>query len=106
MRLIFFLLTLGNVLVATSPLAHAGNIEAGEDAAATCVACHGEAGAKPIANYPIIAGQRESYLLHTMISYRDGERENAVMAQQMAGLTDIDLANLAAYFAAQESSLR
>ena len=84
----------------------AGDPAAGEAAAGTCVACHGEAGAKPISNYPIIAGQHENYLLLSMIGYRDGERDNAVMLQQLAGQTDAELANLAAYFAAQEGPLK
>lgn len=84
----------------------AGDPVAGEAAAGTCVACHGAGGAEPIANYPIIAGQHESYLLHTMVTYRDGDRPNVVMEQQLAGLTDAELANLAAYFAAQPSPLQ
>lgn len=93
--------------LALHPMAHAaGDIEAGKAAAAPCVACHGETGAEPISNYPIIAGQHESYLLRSMQAYRDGERNNAVMAQQMAGMSDAALANLAAYYASLASPLR
>lgn len=87
-------------------LSHAGDVEAGRAAAGTCIACHGENGAQPIANYPIIAGQHESYLLRSLLAYRDNSRNNPVMAQLVADLSDIDLQNLAAYFAAQDSSLK
>lgn len=83
-----------------------GDPVAGEAAANLCVECHGVAGAEPIANYPIIAGQHEDYLLQSMRSYKDDSRSNAVMVQLMAEISDEELANLAAYFAAQPSPLR
>lgn len=86
--------------------AWAGDAEVGRVMAQPCIACHGEAGAKPIANYPIIAGQHKKYLLHALRSYKNGRRANAVMAGQVSGLSDADIANLAAYFAAQPSPLR
>ena len=88
------------------PAAWAGDVAAGEAAASTCIACHGERGVVPVANYPIIGGQHEDYLLVSMRAYKSGERSNAVMAQLMAELSDEDLQNLAAYFAAQDSRLK
>lgn len=88
------------------PAAWAGDVEAGEAAAETCVACHGERGVVPISNYPIIGGQYEDYLLVSMRAYKSGVRSNAVMVQLMADLSDEDLQNLAAYFAAQDSRLK
>lgn len=85
--------------------AQAGDAGLGEILAAPCVACHGEAGAKPISNYPVLAGQHEKYLLHTLRAYKSGQRNNAVMAGQVVELSADDMANLAAYFAAQESPL-
>lgn len=93
------------VLAAGVPAAGAGDAEIGGAVAAPCVACHGAGGAEPIANYPILAGQYEKYLLYTLRAYKSGKRPNAVMAQQLAGMSDRDLQNLAAYFAAQPSLL-
>ena len=89
--------------------AAAGDVAAGEAKAEPCIACHGAAGNVPIGDYPKLAGQSRKYLLQVMREYRDGQRENPVMNAQMgetAGMTDEDLQDLAAYFAAQPGDLR
>lgn len=87
-------------------MAWAGDPVAGQAAAEICTSCHGADGATPlVANYPIIAGQHESYLYHSMLSYKDGTRNNAVMVQQMDAFSEVDIANLAAYFASLPSPL-
>lgn len=74
--------------------------------AATCAACHGELGAKPILpTYPVIAGQYANYLAHAMNEYKSGARKNAVMSAQMAALTKDDIKALARYFADQPGPL-
>jgi cytochrome c553 len=77
-----------------------------------CVDCHGAGGAKPIdATYPVIAGQYQDYLFHTIQQYRDGGREHALMSSQIKGaveagnLDDQGIADLAAYFASQSGPL-
>lgn len=78
------------------------------DKLAACGACHGENGAKPILpEYPILAGQHADYLANSLRGYRDGRRNNAIMASQTQALqlTDDDIEQLAAYFAAQASPL-
>ena len=42
----------------------------------------------------------------TVSAYRDGDREHALMSQQAVDLSDQQIADLAAYFAAQPSQLR
>ena len=84
----------------------AGDPVAGEAIAESCVACHGAGGANPISNYPILAGQHESYLYRSLLSYKDASRNNAVMIPLLAEFSTTDLKNLAAYFAAQPSKLR
>ncbi len=78
----------------------------GELLAAPCAVCHGERGAKPIANYPVLAGQHEDYLVQSLLDYKSGKRSNAVMASQANQLSELDIRNLAAYFSAQETILR
>lgn len=74
--------------------------------AATCTACHGEGGAKPIApTYPILAGQYASYLEQALKEYRAGSRKNPVMQPQAAALSDADIKALAQYFERQSSPL-
>ena len=79
-----------------------------EQKLAACSACHGEKGAKPIMpEYPVLAGQHANYLAHALRDYRGGQRNNAIMASQVQALqlTDDDIQQLAAYFAAQPSPL-
>lgn len=74
--------------------------------AAPCAACHGEGGVKPILpSYPIIGGQYEDYLVHALNGYRDGSRKNAIMAGQVASMSDEQIEALADYFAKQDSPL-
>lgn len=71
-----------------------------------CASCHGKTGASPTTpNFPIIAGQYESYLFHALKSYRNGERKNPIMSAQVANMTNAQLRALAAWFAKQESPL-
>ena len=79
-----------------------------DDKLAACTACHGENGAKPILpEYPVLAGQYESYLANSLRQYRDGQRTNEVMALQLEilELSDTDIDRLAAHFSSQESPL-
>lgn len=68
------------------------------EAAATCVACHGQNGIAVSPVWPTLAGQHESYLIHALNQYRDGTRSQAVMAQMAAPLTDEDVAVLARFY--------
>lgn len=76
----------------------AGDAAAGKEKAATCAACHGAEGVSSDPNNPILAGQYSSYLEHALKSYRDGSRQNAIMAGFASQLSDEDIADLAAYF--------
>ncbi|WP_133501124.1 c-type cytochrome [Cognatilysobacter terrigena] len=88
-----------------------GNIAAGEKFANTkqagtgqaCVECHGKEGAAPIdASYPYLAGQYADYVANALEMYRDGRRQNTLMAAQAKELKDQDIADLAAYFASRQ----
>ena len=79
----------------------AGNIDAGKEKSALCVACHGADGNSTDPQYPRLAGQHASYLERALEDYRSGTRKNPIMAGFAGGLTDEDIANLAAYFSRQ-----
>lgn len=83
-----------------------GDAKAGEEASATCAACHGADGNSAIPSNPKLAGQYESYLIHALKAYRSGDRESAIMSGFAAALTDQQIADLAAYFSSQKSDLR
>ena len=87
----------GAALLAST--AHAADIEAGKAKSATCAACHGSTGISPTPIWPNLAGQKEQYLLAQLKAFKDGTRQNAQMAPMVAGLSDEDMANIAAYYA-------
>ncbi len=84
----------------------AGDATAGEGQSAACAACHGQDGATGLdGTYPNLAGQNEKYLLRQLKMIQSGEREIALMAGQLNGKTDADLANLAAFYASLPSKV-
>lgn len=86
--------------VATPALA--GDPGAGAKKSQPCQACHGDTGNKTIDDAtPKIGGQYESYLLQALRDYKSGKRKNLIMSGQVANLNDVDLQDLAAYFARQ-----
>lgn len=92
------------VLLTAGP-ALAGDVAAGEGKSQVCAACHGVGGNSTIPINPKLAGQYASYMEFALHSYRDGSRKNPIMGAQVAALSDEDIADLAAYFAAQPALL-
>lgn len=78
-----------------------GDAKAGEAKAAVCAACHGPKGVSAIPAWPKLAGQGAPYLYTQLKHFKDGSRNNAVMAGQVAALSDQDMQDLATYFSAQ-----
>lgn len=72
------------------------------EAAKACVACHGSAGTDVKPAPPVLSGQHRSYLAEALKQYKDGERGNTVMTAFTAGLTERDIEQLAAFFAARD----
>jgi len=100
------LIVLCVALCLASGSASAGDAKAGEQKAATCAACHGADGVSSIPTNPILAGQYASYLEFALKSYRDGSRQNAIMAGFASQLSDEDIADLAAWFSSQKGPLK
>lgn len=86
---------------------HAGDVAAGERKSQVCQACHGADGngvGDP--QYPLLAGQFADYMEKTLRDYRSGARDNAIMAGFAGTLSDQDIRDLAAFYAAQTGPLR
>lgn len=81
--------------------ASALEIEEGKRKATACLQCHGEAGVASAKQWPNLAGQHLSYLEQALGQYKNGQRVDVLMAQQVAALDDATIAALAAYFSAQ-----
>ncbi|MCH8493182.1 MAG: cytochrome c4 [Idiomarina sp.] len=89
-----------------------GDAEAGQEKSVTCAACHGQTGNSATGDFPNIAGQHNKYLVKQLMDYRlgaqtNGERgrHNVLMADQVINLSDQDIYDLAAFYAAQEHAL-
>ena len=88
------------VAMAFASSAEAGDAKAGRKAATACQTCHGMDGLSKLPEAPNLAGQVEIYLAKALGEYRDGTRKNEVMNVVAKPLSDADIANLAAYYAA------
>jgi len=73
----------------------------------SCVSCHGENGKGRIADsvvYPLIGGQRQTYLRGQLVNWKLGERNNspdAVMSKVVKLLSDEEINVLAEYISGQ-----
>jgi cytochrome c553 len=80
----------------------AGDVAAGKAKSATCAGCHGVDGNSANPEWPKLAGQHADYLEKQLHDFKAGEdRNNAMMAPMVAPLSEQDIADLAAYYAAQ-----
>ncbi len=79
----------------------AGNAEAGATKAASCLACHGVNGNSSNPEWPSLAGQNAAYTTEQLKMFRDGKRVNVLMSPMASILTDEDIADISAYYAAQ-----
>jgi cytochrome c553 len=94
-------------LLAASGIAEAaGDPDAGATKAATCAACHGMDGNSVNPEWPSLAGQNAAYIAKTLQAFKDGKRSNVLMSAQAAGLSEQDMADLAAYYSAQSPTRR
>lgn len=81
--------------------ASAHDIDEGKKKAMVCQQCHGEAGVAAAKQWPNLAGQHLSYLEQALHQYKNGQRADLLMGQQVAALDDAAIEELAAYFSAQ-----
>lgn len=79
--------------------ARAGDAKAGRKAATACQTCHGLDGLSKLPEAPNLAGQVEPYLVKALTEYRDGKRSNEIMNVVAKGLSDTEIADLAAFYA-------
>ncbi len=96
------------VLLAASAAALAdGDAAAGKQKTATCQGCHGIPGYKTafpaVYKVPKLGGQHAGYMVKALQGYKSGERSHPTMRAIAAGLSDKDMADLAAYYAADNT---
>lgn len=96
--LVSLVLSLG---VAGAAHALEGDAAAGQGKIAMCSACHGADGNSLLPNFPNLAGQGERYLVKQMAEIKDGTRNVPEMTGMLTAMTEQDLADIAAHYAAQ-----
>jgi cytochrome c553 len=83
--------------------AMAGDVAKGRKVAAVkCQMCHGLDGQAKLPEAPNLAGQTEQYILTQIKAFRDKTRTNAMMSLVVPALSEDDVADVAAYYAAIE----
>ena len=92
----------GSLSCKAAPIeARAGDAARGKALADNCSACHGATGLASNPAWPSIAGQQPTYLVNVLKAFRAGLRKDPTMAGVARSLSDADISNLAAYYAAQ-----
>jgi cytochrome c553 len=104
------LLSLSVVLVAWATVLSAnaqeikGDVKAGEKKIAMCIGCHGISGYQAsfpeIYRVPKISGQGAKYIVSALTAYKKADRKHPTMRGIAAGLSDQDIADVAAYYEA------
>ena len=73
---------------------------------AMCASCHGATGSATTApTYPKLAGQHASYIAKQLADFKSGTRKDPIMMGMSMGLSEEDMANVAAYFSSQDTSI-
>ena len=98
--MIFHLLACAAAVALALP-ASAADVEAGRlRAQQACAVCHGPLGIAAAPDAPNLAGQPAFYTASQLRAYRNGSRRHEVMAVISRPLSDDEINNLAAWFAA------
>jgi cytochrome c553 len=83
----------------------AGKSDSGKNKIYQCQGCHGIADWKTafpeVYRVPKLGGQKAAYLVAAMKAYKSGERDFGTMRTMVSDLSDQDMADIAAYYAAE-----
>jgi cytochrome c553 len=91
------------------PAVHAQDAAAGEMKAAMCIGCHGikgyQASFPEVHRVPMISGQGAKYIVASLQAYKKGERKHPTMRAIAITLTDVDMADLGAFYEKHGASM-
>jgi len=76
------------------------DVAAGKTKAAMCAVCHGLNGVAKNPDAPNLAGDNANYLRKQLHAFKSGARQDPQMSIIAGGLSDDDIANLAAWYSA------
>jgi len=81
-----------------------GSAEAAKGKISMCIGCHGipmyKTAFPEVYSVPMIAGQSPDYIVKALQAYRAGDRSHPTMQGIAKGLSDRDMADVAAYYGA------
>jgi cytochrome c553 len=80
----------------------AADLAAGKQKAQMCATCHGRDGIATAPDAPNLAGDSSIYLAEQLKAFREGRRQHQQMSIIAQSLSDEDIADLSAWFAAIE----
>jgi cytochrome c553 len=94
-------LTLSSSTVETVKLVHGGDAAKGQKLHKDCADCHGVAGNVETPDVPDLGGQDPLYIYKQLSDYKTNSRASSIMNEAAKDLSDRDMADLAAFYAAQ-----
>ena len=86
--------------------AHAADAAAGRDKARQCQTCHGLDGVGKMPDVANIGGESVIYLTKQLQDFRSGALQHEQMSIIASGLSDEDIADLVAYYASIEFTVK
>jgi cytochrome c553 len=106
MKKLFVLIALASLAQVSVAADVKGDVNAAKNKVAMCIGCHGIPGYKAsfpeVYRVPMLGGQSEKYIAAALNAYKKGERKHPSMVGIAAGLSDQDIADVAAYYAQQK----
>ena len=98
------LIALSGLTVAAQAQDIKGDAARGAKINASCIGCHGIPGYQSsfpeVHRVPMISGQNDKYIIGALNAYKRGERKHGTMRAIASSLSEQDMADLAAYYAA------
>jgi cytochrome c553 len=84
-----------------------GNAEQGASKVRLCAGCHAIPGYRSsvpeVYTVPMIGGQSAGYMVAALQAYKKGERKHPTMRSVAGSLSDQEMADISAYYAAQDT---
>ena len=105
-----FRLLVAVALAASAVCAHAaGDPAAGKNKVFQCQGCHGikdwKTAFPEVYRVPKLGGQKPAYIVAALKAYKSGERDFATMRAIAADLSEKDMADIAAYYGAESTTV-
>lgn len=95
---------LATATIGPGAIAAEGSAAGAKDKRSMCIGCHGIPGYRStfptVYHVPKLGGQHAAYIVKALQAYKSGERSHPTMRGIAEGLSEQDMADLAAYYAA------